>query len=45
MHSFTVDRDTFLDEDEVTVVVQLTCSEVTGSEATLALCFTSLSLR
>ena len=45
MHSFTVNCDTFLDEEKVAVVVPVTSVEVTCSEAMLALNFTILSAK
>ena len=42
MHSFTVDCDTFLNEEKVAAVVPVTSIEVTCSEAMLALCFSTL---
>ena len=44
MHSFTVDCDTFSNEEKVAAVVPVTCVEVTGSEAMLALNVSTLSL-
>ena len=41
MHSFTVNCDTLLDEEEVAVVVPEKSVEVTCSEATLALSFST----
>ena len=37
MHCFTVDSDAFSNEEKVAVVVQVTCVEVSCSEAMLAL--------
>ena len=45
MHSFTVDCDTFSNEEKVAVVVSVTSVEVTYSEAMLALSFTTLLLK
>ena len=42
MHSFTVNCDTFLNEEKVAVVVPVTNVELTCSEAMLALCFSTL---
>ena len=42
MHSFTVNCDTFSNEDKVAVVVPVTSVEVTCSEAMLALSFSTL---
>ena len=42
LHSFTVDCDTFSNEENVAVVVPVTCVEATGSEAMLALRFSTL---
>ena len=42
MHSFTDECDTSSNEETVAVVVPVTCVEVTGSEAILALCFSTL---
>ena len=44
MHTLTVDCDTFLAEEKVSVVVPVTSVEVTGSEAMLALSFSTLLL-
>ena len=38
-HSFTVNCDTFSNEENVSVVVPVTSVDVTCSEAMLALCF------
>ena len=45
MHYFTVNCDTFLDEEKVAVVVPLTSVEVTCSEAMLALSFSTLLVK
>ena len=45
MHSLTADCKTFSNEEKVTVVVPETSVEVTGSEALLALSFSTLSLK
>ena len=42
MHSFTINGDTFSNEEKVAVVVQVTSVEVTCSEALLALSFSTL---
>ena len=42
MHSFSVDCDTFLDEEKFAVVVPVTSAELTGSEGILAPRFPSL---
>ena len=42
MHSFTVNCDSFSNEEKVAVVVPVTSVEVTCSEAMLALSFTTL---
>ena len=42
MHSFTVDCDPFSTEDTVAVVVPVTSVELIGSEAMLALSFSTL---
>ena len=42
MQSFTVNCDTFTNEEKVAVVVPVTSDEVTCSEAILALSFSSL---
>ena len=42
MHSFTVNCDTFSNEEKVAAVVRVTSVEGTCSEAMLALCFSSL---
>ena len=42
MHSFTVNCDTFSNEEKVAVVVPVTSVEVTCSEAMLALSFSTL---
>ena len=42
MHSFTVDCDTFSNEEKVAVVVPATSVEVTGSKTMLALSFSTL---
>ena len=45
MHSFTVDCDTFSNKEKDAVVVPVTSIKVTGSEAMLALCFSSLLVK
>ena len=45
MHSFTVNGDTFLDEEKVVVVVPVTSVEVRRSEAMLSLSFTTLLIK
>ena len=45
MHSFTVNCDTFSNEEKVDVVVPVTSVEVTCSEAMLALCFSTLLVK
>ena len=45
MHSFTVNRDTFSNEEKVKVVVPVTSVDVTCSEAMLALSFSTLLVR
>ena len=42
MHSFTVNCDTFSNEEKVAAVVPVTSVEVTCSEAMLALCLSTL---
>ena len=42
MYSFSVNGDTFLDEEKVAAVVPVTSVEATCSEAMLALSFTTL---
>ena len=42
MHSFTVDCDTFSNEENVAVVVPVTSVGVAGSEATMTLCIFSV---
>ena len=42
MHSYTVDCDTFSNEEKVSAVVSVTSIEVTCSEAMLALSFSTL---
>ena len=44
MHSITVNCDTFLNEEKVAAVVQVTSVDVTCSEATLALSLSTLVL-
>ena len=44
IHSFTLDCKTFSNEEKVAVVVPVTIIEVTGSEAMLALSFSTLLL-
>ena len=45
MHFFTVDCDTFFNEEIVAVVVPVICVEVACSEAMLALNFSTLMKR
>ena len=45
MHSLTVDCDTFSNEEKVSVVFPVTSVEVTGSEAMLALGFSTLLVK
>ena len=45
MHSFTVNCDTFSNEEKAAVVVQVTSVEVTCSEAMLALSFSTLLVK
>ena len=45
MHSFTVDCDTFSNEEKVAVVVPVTSVEATCSEAMLALSFSTLLVK
>ena len=45
MHSFTVNCDTFSNEEKVAVVVQVTSVEVECSEAMLALSFSALLVK
>ena len=45
MHSFTVNCDTFSNEEKVTAVVPVTSVEVTCSEAMLALSFSTLLVK
>ena len=45
MHSFTVNCDTFSNEDKVAAVVPVTSVEVTYSEAMLAICFSTLLVK
>ena len=45
MHSFTVNCDTFLNEEKVAVVVPVSSVEVTCSEAVLALRFSTLLVK
>ena len=45
MHSFTVDCDTFSNEEKVAVVVPVTSIEVACSEAMLALRLSSLLVK
>ena len=42
MHSFTINCDTFSNEEKVAAVVQVTSEEITCSEALLALNFSTL---
>ena len=41
MHSFTVNCDTFSNEEKVVVVVPVTCVEIACSQAMLGLIFSS----
>ena len=45
MHSFTVDCDTYSNEEKVAVVVPVTSAEVTCSEAMLALSYSTLKVK
>ena len=45
MHSFTVNCDTFSDEEKIAVVVPVKSVEVTCSEAMLALSFSTLLVK
>ena len=45
MHSFTVNCDTFSNEDKVAVVVPVTSVETTCSEAMIALSLTTLLVK
>ena len=45
MHSFTVNCNTFSNEEKVAAVVPVTSVEVTWSEAMLALCFSILLVK
>ena len=45
MHSFTVNRDTFSNEEKVAVVIPVTSVEVTCSEAMLALSSSTLLVK
>ena len=45
MHSFTVNCDTFTNEENVAVVVLVTSVEVTCSEAMIALIFSTLLVK
>ena len=45
MHSFTVNCDTFSNEEKVAAVVQLTSVEAACSEAMLVLCFSTLLVK
>ena len=45
MHSFTLNCDSFLNEEKVAVVVPVTSVEVTCSEAMLALSFSTLLVK
>ena len=45
MHSFTINCDTFSNEEKVAAVVPVTSVEVTCSEATLALSFSKLLVK
>ena len=45
LHSFTVNCDTFSNEEKVAAVVPVTSVEVTCSEAMFALCFSALLVK
>ena len=45
MHSFTVDCDSFPYQEKVAVVVPVTSFEIAGSEAMLALSFSTLLVK
>ena len=45
MHSFTVNCDTFSNEEKVAVVIPVTSVEITCSEAMLAICFSTLLVK
>ena len=45
MHSFTVNCESFSNEEKVAAVVPVTSVEVTCSEAMLALCFSTLLVK
>ena len=45
MHSFTVNCDTFSNEEKVAAVVLVTCVEVTCSDAMLVLSFNTLLVK
>ena len=45
MHSFTVNRDTFSNEENVAAVVPVTCTEATCSEAMLSQGFSTLLVK
>ena len=45
MHFFTINHDTFSNEEKVAVVVRVTSVEVTCSEAMLALSFSTLFVK
>ena len=45
MHYFTVNCDTFSNEEKVAAVVPVTSVEATCSEAMLALCFSTLLVK
>ena len=45
IHSFTVNCDTFSNEEKVSAVVPATSVEATYSEAMLALCFCTLLVK
>ena len=45
MHSFTVNCDTFSNEEKVVAFVPVTCVEATCSEAMLALLFSTLLVK
>ena len=45
MHYFTVNCDTFSNEEKVAVVIPVTSVEITCSEAMLAICFSTLLVK
>ena len=45
MHSFTVNYDTFSNDEKIAAFVPVTSVEVTCSEAMLALCFSTLMVK